>query len=348
MKLTVTSSPHIRGRRTTGWIMGQVLLALIPAVVMSVYFFGVRALMLEIAGVISAILGEELWNGITKKGSPWREGSAAVTGLLLALTLPVSVPYWTAAVGSLFAVIVVKGMCGGLGQNSFNPALGGRAFLLAVWPVYITRFAREGSRFSLAVSLDLASGATPLHEMQMQALPMASLWDMAVGNIAGSIGEVSALALLAGGIYLMARKIISYHIPAAFLGTAAILSLVFHKGEAPVMWMLYSLVSGGLLLGAFFMATDYATSPVTPGGKLLYGAGAGALTVFFRYTGLFPEGVTYAILLMNGAAWLLDKHTAPPQFGVKGAGRFPNFGKRKGPKSGEAERKKENGKGAAA
>lgn len=343
MNVTATSSPHIWGKRTTGFIMGQVLLALLPAVVMSAVFFGVRALMVEAICILTAVLGEGLWNAIVKRHNTLPDGSAVLTGLLLALTLPVSVPYWAAAVGSFFAIIVVKGMCGGIGQNIFNPALGGRAFLLAVWPVYITRFADAGSKVPVSLSTDMVSSATPLHEMQRQALPSISLWDAVTGNMAGSIGEVSAVALLAGGIYLMVRKIISPHIPAAYLGTVAFISFVFCQGEAPVMWMLYSLLSGGVILGAIFMATDYATSPVTSKGKVVYGIGAGVLTMFFRYTGLFPEGVTYAILLMNAATWLIDKNTAPRRFGVNTRKMFERFSEKKRIKNSEIT--KEIGKG---
>lgn len=169
--------------------------------------------------------------------------------------------------------------------------------------------------------MDIVSSATPLHHMQMPALPTESLLDVFLGNMGGCIGEVSALALLLGGGYLMLRKVISWRIPAAYLGSMAVLTLIFSKGQDPVLWMLYSLMGGGVLLGAFFMATDYATSPVTPKGQLIYGLGCGVLTVCFRYYGLFPEGVTYAILLMNACAWTLDRITPPKRFGiVKGGG----------------------------
>lgn len=317
MKFNVTSSPHIQGNHRTSRIMTDVLIALLPAVVMSVVRFGVRALMIEILCVISAMLGEALWLFLSKQPGTVKNGSAAVTGLLLAFTLPVSVPYWLAVIGSLFAVIAVKGMGGGLGQNLFNPALAARAFLLLIWPVYVTRFVETGTNPFPASSLDAVSAATPLHEMQMQTLPGASLLDMFFGNVGGCIGEVSAIALLVGAAYLLVRKVISPGIPLAYLGSVAILTLVFSKGNDPILWMTYNLLGGGVILGAFFMATDYATSPVTPMGQIIYGIGAGILTVVFRYTGLFPEGVTYAILLMNAATWLIDQHTAPRRFGTK-------------------------------
>lgn len=318
MKLMVNSSPHIRGNNKTSNIMRDVIIALMPAVVLGGYFFGARALGVVLVSILSALLGEWIWQMVNHKENTLPDGSAAVTGILLALTLPASVPYWVAAVGSLFAVIVVKGLCGGIGQNIFNPALAARAFLLLVWPSYLTRYAVAGTKFSLTSGMaDAVTAATPLHEMQMKVLPETSLWNMFFGNIAGTIGEVSALALILGGIYLVARKVISPRIPLAYLGSVALISLVFSKGDDPIGWMLYSLCGGGVMLGAIFMATDYATSPVTPWGQIIYGVCAGALTVFFRYKGLFPEGVTYAILLMNGATWLIDQKTAPRRFGCK-------------------------------
>jgi electron transport complex protein RnfD len=236
--------------------------------------------------------------------------SSVVTGLLLALTLPATVPYWVAAVGSVFAIVVVKGLCGGLGKNVFNPALGARAFLVLLWPVYMVRFVAPGA-------VDGVASATPLHHMVMPALPEESLGQMFLGNIGGCIGEVCTLALLIGGAYLLYKGVISLRIPAAYLGTVAVLTLVFAKGDNAVLWMLYNLLGGGVVLGALFMATDYATSPVTPKGQIIYGIGCGVLTVIFRYFGLFPEGVTYAILLMNACAWAIDRYMAPRRFGTK-------------------------------
>lgn len=317
MNFTVTSSPHIRGNNRTKRIMLDVLIALLPTVVMSVVCFGVRAILIEAVCIGAALVGEWLWRQMTKQHNTLMDGSAIVTGLLLAFTLPVSVPWWVAAIGSLFAVIVVKGMCGGLGQNMFNPALAARAFLLAVWPVHITRFVASEYKMTISMAADAVSSPTPLHEMQMQTLPDSSLPEMLIGSVGGCIGEVSALALLLGGVYLIFRKVISPRIPLAYIGSVAALTLVFSKGDSPVLWMVYSLLEGGVLLGAIFMATDYATSPVNPKGQIFYGIGAGILTVFFRYTGLFPEGVTYAILLMNAAVWLIDQKTAPRRFGWK-------------------------------
>lgn len=319
MNLIVTSSPHIRGKETTARIMADVLLALMPALVVGICVQGLRALAVTLVTMVACLAGEALMQCSLKRSFTLFDGSAAVTGLLLAMTLPASVPYWVAAVGGLFAVAVAKALCGGLGQNVFNPALAARALLMLVFPVYLIRFPAVGQPAPLLGAADVVTAATPLHAMQMPVLPQTTLVDLLIGRSGGTIGEASALALMLGGVYLLARKVISLRIPAAYLGTVALLTLVFHKTDAPLLWMLYSLVSGGLLLGAIFMATDYATSPVTPWGQILYGVGCGILTVVFRYTGLFPEGVTYAILLMNAAVWMLDRYTAPRRFGsVKG------------------------------
>ena len=310
MKLTVASSPHIRGNFRTNRIMLDVVLALLPALIAGIWVLGLRSLFVTLVCVASAVAAEWLYSVVTKTRNTIVDGSAVVTGLLLAMTLPHTVPYWQAATGSVFAIIIVKALFGGLGQNIFNPALAARAFLMLIWPVGLTRY--EG--------LDGVTAATPLHHMVMPALPEESLLDMFLGNCPGSIGEISALALLLGGAYLIWRKVISIRIPAAYLGTVAVLTLVFHKTDAPAAWMLYSVLSGGLVLGAIFMATDYATSPATPAGQVVYGIGCGVLTVVFRYFGLFPEGVTYAILIMNAFVWFIDRHTAPRRFGAKKGG----------------------------
>ena len=306
MKLTVASSPHIRGNFRTNRIMMDVVLALLPALAVGLWKFGFRVIPVTTICIGAAIVSELLYCLLTKSRNTTVDGSAIVTGILLAMTLPHTVPYWQAALGSVFAIVLVKCLCGGLGQNIFNPALAARAFLLLVYPVGLTRY----------VGVDGVSAATPLHHMVMPALPEESILDMFLGNCPGSIGEISALALLAGGAYLLYRRVISIRIPAAYIGTVAVLTLLFHKTDAPVQWMLYHLFSGGLMLGAIFMATDYATSPATPVGHILYGIGCGALTVIFRYYGLFPEGVTYAILIMNAFVWFIDRHTAMRRFGT--------------------------------
>ena len=306
MNLTVASSPHIRGNFRTNRIMLDVVLALLPALAVGAGFQGPRALIVTLLSISTCVVAEWLYALVTKQRNTVVDGSAVVTGLLLAMTLPHTVPYWQVAVGAAFAMIFVKALCGGLGQNIFNPALAGRALLMLIAPAGITRYA----------GLDGVTAATPLHHMVMPALPEESVMAMFIGNCPGSIGEISALALLAGGVYLVYRKVISARIPAAYIGSVAELTLVFSKTDAPVLWMLYQLFSGGLMLGAIFMATDYATSPATPMGQVIYGVGCGALTVAFRYFGLFPEGVTYAILIMNALVWFIDRHTAMRRFGT--------------------------------
>ena len=312
MKLTVTSAPHIRGNFRTNRIMLDVVLALLPALAVGTWVMGPRALVVTLISVVTALASEYLFSVVTKTRNTVVDGSALVTGVLLAMTLPVTVPYWLVVLGSAFAILVVKALCGGLGQNVFNPALSARALMVLIYPVGMVRYFEPG--------VDGVTAATPLHHMVMPALPTQSAWDMFFGRCPGSIGEISAAALLLGGAYMVYRKVISVRIPAAYLGTVAVLTLVFHKADEPVMWMLYSLFSGGVMLGAIFMATDYSTSPATPVGQLIYGVGCGALTVFFRYFGLYPEGVTYAILIMNGFAWILDRYTAPRRFGTKRGG----------------------------
>lgn len=311
MKLTVTSSPHIRGAFRTSRLMLDVVIALIPSLIVGTVVLGIRALLVTLVSMAAAVAAEYLYSLICKRRNTIIDGSALVTGMLFAMTLPSTVPYWIAAVGSAFAIIVAKLMCGGLGQNIFNPALFARAFMLLLFPAALTRYP--------AIGVDAVSSSTPLHHMVMPALPEESILDMFLGNCPGSIGELSALALILGGVYLVARKVISARIPVAYLATVAVITLVFHKAENALSWMLYSLFSGGVMLGAIFMATDYVTSPVTKNGQIIFGIGCGVLTVLFRYYGLFPEGVTYAILLMNLCVWVIDRWTAPRVYGaVKG------------------------------
>ena len=311
MKLTVTSSPHIRGDFRTSRLMLDVVIALVPALIAGTVVFGFRALAMTVVSMVTAVAAEGLYALITRQRSTIQDCSALVTGMLFALILPVTAPYWLVVFGSAFAIIVAKLLWGGLGQNVFNPALSGRAIVMLLWPACVTRYP----------GLDGVTAATPLHHMVMPALPEETLLDMFLGNCPGSIGEISALALLIGGAYLVIRKVISIRIPAAYIGTVAVLTLIFHKTDSALMWMLYSLFSGGVMLGAIFMATEYGSSPVTPYGQVIFGIGCGILTVIFRYFGLFPEGVTYAILLMNGCVWFIDRITPPRRFGAKKGGQ---------------------------
>ena len=313
MKLTVTSSPHIRGDFRSSRMMLDVVLALIPALIVGVIVLGFRALLVTLISMAAAVVAEFLWSLILKRRNTIIDGSALVTGMLFALTLPSTIPYWIAAAGSAFAIIVAKLMCGGLGQNIFNPALLSRAAMMLLFPAAMTRYP--------ALGVDAVTAATPLHHMVMPALPEESILDMFLGNCPGSIGELSALALIIGGVYLLIRDVISDRIPIAYLATVAVLTLVFHKTENAIAWMLYSLFSGGVILGAFFMATDFVTSPVTKEGQVIFGVGCGVLTVIFRYFGLYPEGVTYAILLMNLLAWTIDRITPPARYGQQKGGK---------------------------
>ena len=255
MKLTVTSSPHIRGDFRTSTLMLDVVIALLPSLIVGAFMLGAQALLVALVSVGAAVATEVLYSALLKKRNTAIDGSAIVTGLLFAMTLPVSVPLWIAAAGSAFAILAVKLLWGGLGQNIFNPALLARAFMMLLFPAALTNYSASG--------VDAVSSATPLHHMVMPALPEQSILDMFIGNCPGSIGELSALALIAGGVYLVARKVISPRIPLAYIGTVAVVTLVFHKTDDALSWMLYQLLSGGLMLGAIFMATDYVTSPVT-------------------------------------------------------------------------------------
>ena len=323
MNLTVSSAPHIRSGDTTRRTMLDVLIALIPALIAAVILFGLRALVLTVISAAVCVVVELLYCLVTRRKSTVGDLSAVVTGVLLAFSLPASCPYWVVALGDAFAIIVVKGFIGGLGQNVFNPALGGRALIMLFWPATITRYGTEAVDAFNFGAVDIVSSSTPLQTMARPALPEASLLDMFLGKIGGCIGEVCTLALLIGLVYLLVRRVISWRIPVAYIGSMAVLTLVFYKTDNALTWMLYSIMGGGAMLGAIFMATDYVTSPTLPSAQLVYGIGCGALTVLFRYFGLFPEGVTYAILIMNACAWALDRAVPVKRFGVGkgGAGK---------------------------
>ena len=310
MNLTVATSPHIRGDFRTSRLMLDVVIALLPALLVGIFTLGIRSALVVLVSMGAAVSGECGYNLLVKNRNTLPDCSALVTGMLFAMTLPASTHLGVVALGSLFAIVVTKMMCGGLGQNIFNPALSARAFVMLLFPVTVTRY----------VGVDGVASATPLHHMVMPSLPEESLMDMFLGNCPGSIGEVSALALILGGVYLVVRKVISPRIPLSYLGSVALIALVFHKTDNAFTWMMYSLLSGGVMLGAIYMATDYVTSPVTPVGQMIYGVGCGVLTVVLRYFGIFPEGVTYAILLMNLAVWVIDRCTPPRRYGQKKGG----------------------------
>lgn len=313
---TLTVSPHVRADEDTRSIMLDVVIGLVPAMVAAVYFFGVRALCVLAVSVASCVFFEWGYRKVLKKDCTIGDCSAVVTGVLLALVCPVTIPYWTIIIGAFFAIVIVKQLFGGIGQNFMNPALAARAFLFS-WPVLMTTWVVPGAALSLIGSnADAVTAATPLSYMASGSLPAQSVLSLFTGNVGGSMGETSAILLLLGGIYLIVRKVISYRIPVAFLGTIAVLTFLFPQGNDRLTWMLCQLFGGGAMLGAFFMATDYATTPVTKWGQVIFGIGCGAITVFIRYFGSYAEGVSYAILIMNTTVFLLDKVGRPKRFGV--------------------------------
>ena len=319
--LDVAYQPQVRTGTDTRRLMLDVIIALLPSALVAVLQFGINALIVILSGMASAVFWEWLYRRLFKKEASIGDLSAVVTGLLLALTLPPSAPWWIPVVGTLFAITIVKQLYGGIGKNFLNPALAGRAFLLAS---YATLMASWSVPNALKNAVDATTMATPLAELYdfsasgAGVMPEAfSYGRLFMGFIPGSMGEISTLAILIGGGYLLYRKVISWRIPTAFIGTVAVVTLLFAgKGFGHFEWMLYNLLSGSLFFGAFFMATDYATSPVTLKGQLLYGVGCGLLTVLIRYFGGFPEGTTYAILIMNLCAWAIDKAFHRHQFGV--------------------------------
>ena len=316
--LGVASSPHVSSPIGTRSLMMDVLIALVPALCAAVYFFGPRALIATVISVVACEIFEWGYRKLLHKTQTNGDLSAAVTGVLLAFVCPVTLPYWMLVIGDFFAIVVVKQLFGGLGKNFLNPALAGRAFLMLSYPVAMTTWSVPGEWVGLVSAADAVTGATPLSADYMHSgiLPEATLGDMLVGNIGGCIGEVSAVLLLVGGIYLIWRGVMPPNIPVAFIGTVAVHTFIFPQGgNGNLEWMLYELLGGGLMLGAFFMATDYVTSPTGPMGEVIFGIGCGLLTVFIRYFGGYPEGVSYAILIMNVCAWFIDQVVRPARFG---------------------------------
>jgi electron transport complex protein RnfD len=304
-RLLMTSSPHQHHRDDTSRIMLEVILALAPAATLAVFFFGVRALLLMLVSVGTAVLTEAVIQKLTGQKITIRDWSAALTGLLLAFNVPAGLPLWIIAIGAVVAIGIGKHVFGGLGSNPFNPALVGRAVLLASWPVQMT---------SWVAPFTMVSSATPLGAMKLEGTKTA-LSALFLGPIGGSLGETSALALIAGGLYLLWRGIIDWRIPTGFIGTVAVFTWIAGGeglfGGNP----LFHVLAGGLLLGAFFMATDLVTSPVTKRGRLIMGIGCGLITSVIRLWGGYPEGVSYSILIMNALTPLIDRYTQPRKFG---------------------------------
>ena len=315
-ELTISSSPHVHAPTTTQTIMRDVLIALVPALVGSVYFFGLRALLVTLISVAACVFFEWAWCKLRKDPVKVDDLSAVVTGVLIASVCPVTIPYWCIIIGDFFAIILVKQLFGGLGRNIVNPALAARAFLFS-WPVIMNTWVKPGFQNAAGIlsTADAVTAATPLAAMHQGQLPDASLADMFFGNIGGSLGETSALLLLAGFAYLLIRKVITPRIPLAFLGTVAVFALLLPQGNDPLTWCAAQLCSGGVMLGALFMATDYVTSPVTKWGQVIFGIGCGLLTMVIRYFGGYNEGVSYAILVMNCCVVLLDRVGRPKKFG---------------------------------
>ena len=318
LKLIASSSPHIRSNENTRSIMLDVIIAMLPALFWAVYNFGFKALLTTVISVVACLFWEWLYRKLLKKPQSIGDLSAVVTGILLSFVCPVDLPWWVIIIGAFFSIVVVKQLYGGIGCNFLNPALAGRAFLLASYATWMTTWAIPQIR------PDVTSAATPMTIMKegteeafTTLMSNYSIGDMFLGKVGGSLGEVSALCLLVGGVYLLIRKVISWQIPVAYIGTVAILTLIAAPaGIDNVQYMLYNVFGGGLMLGAIFMATDYATSPVTKPGQLIFGLGCGLLTCFIRRFGSYPEGVCYSILIMNCTTWLLDKYIRPVIYGA--------------------------------
>lgn len=306
--LKVSAPPHISTKDDVSTIMYDVILALMPAMIAGAYLFGYRAIIIVLISVLSSVAFEILWNKALNKQPSTNDLTAVVSGILLGFNMPVTVPLWMPVVGSFFMIIIVKMCFGGLGHNFMNPALAGRAFLMASWPAAMTRFVAPFSRLDIVDVTDAITSATPLSP---EFAGNVSAWNLFLGNVDGCIGETSALALLIGGAYLLIRRIITWRIPVCYLATVAVLSALCGADVS------VQLLSGGLMLGAIFMATDYTTSPVTPLGQIIYAVGCGVLTCVIRFAGGYPEGVSYSILLMNIATPLIDKLTPPKIYGKR-------------------------------
>ena len=322
-RFLVSSSPHVREGVEIRDIMRLVIIALLPATLFSIYLFGVRALLTIAISVGSAVLFEAVWQKAVRKPVMIGNLSAALTGLLLALNLPSASPWWMICIGSLFAIVIAKQLYGGIGYNIFNPALVGRVVLLIAFPVQMTAKWLTPS----AWGMNAVTTATPLGRVREALLTNGRIdvhltrqevLDLLIGNRAGSLGEVSVILLLIGGVFLIAKKIITWHIPVSFIASVWVLAGVFHLvNPARYADPSFHVITGGLFLGAFFMATDYVTSPIRPVGKLIFGVGCGAITVVIRLFGAYPEGVSFAILLMNAVTPLIDRYTRAAVFGAR-------------------------------
>ncbi len=316
-ELTISSSPHAHSKTTTQTIMRDVLIALLPALIGSVYFFGFRSLMVTLVSATACVFFEWAWCKIMKVNCKVYDLSAVVTGVLLAFVCPVTIPYWTIILGDLFAIVLVKMLFGGLGRNIVNPALAGRAFMFS-WPVLMSTWVKVGfgNAAGLLSTADAVTAATPLAALHQGQMCEETIGQLFWGNVGGCLGETSAALLLVGFVYLLVRKVITARIPLAYIGTVAVITFLFPMGNGRIEWMLAQVLGGGLMLGAIFMATDYVTSPLTKLGQIVYGIGCGVITVLIRYFGGYNEGVSYAILVMNCCVVLLDRIGRPVKFGA--------------------------------
>ncbi len=312
-RLSVSSSPHIRSEATTQRLMLDVIIALLPASFAGIYFFGIKAALIIAVTIVSCVGFEYLTRKALKRGNTVGDLSAVVTGLLLALNLPPTLPLWMAIVGSFFAIVIVKQLFGGLGQNFVNPALAARAILLVAYGTKMTYWSEPLAKASES-GADVISYATPLGILK-EGGELPRLMDMFLGKIGGSLGETSAIALIIGGLYLLARGVISWHIPVIYVGAVGLIAWVLGPNGFLTGNPLFHILAGGLLIGAIFMATDYTTSPMTKKGVIIYAVGCGVLTMLFRLYTNMPEGVSYAILLMNVTVPMIDRYTNPRRFG---------------------------------
>ncbi len=307
-KLTVSASPHVRSAQTVSGIMLNVIIALIPALAASVWLFGLRVLLVCAVTVSVSVLSEYIARKVMKRHNTIGDLSAVVTGLILAFNLPVSIPLWMAAIGSVIAIVVAKQFFGGIGQNFVNPAIAGRIILMVSFPTAMTTWTAP---FAYKSTQGTITTATPLAAEESE---LPNLLKMFLGMRGGSLGETCAAALIIGGLYLIIRKIISPAIPLSFIGTVAVIMLIAGKGD--LSFVAYQLLSGGLMLGAFFMATDYATSPINFKGRIIFGIGCGIITSMIRLFGSLPEGVSFAIILMNILVPHIENLTTPKPFGT--------------------------------
>lgn len=346
--LRISNAPHIKTKDTVTSIMWTVVIALLPATIYSIWLFGLKAFIVIAAGILAAVFAETIFQKIMKQDITIKDGSAVLTGLLIAMNVPPTAPIWMVVLGSFFGVIIVKQLFGGLGFNVFNPALAARAFLMASWPVYMTtgwyKFSDSNVLSSTLVNstnipqkaFDALSSATPLgllkegpkiladYNLSLDSLndilfSSTMLKSLFIGNVGGVIGETSVLFILLGGIFLIYKRIITWHIPVAYIGTVAVMMLFYYTvngHSTPLVASLFHVLSAGLFLGAFFMATDMVTSPVTAKGMIIFGIGAGLLTFVIRIWGGYPEGVSYSILLMNAVTPLIDRYNKPKVFGT--------------------------------